>query len=353
MTELTTYRRKRNFNNTKEPKGSKAAKSNNRFVVQRHHATRLHYDFRLELGGVLKSWAVPKGPSLNPSQKRLAVMVEDHPVDYINFHGTIPKGNYGAGKVEIWDKGNFIPVNSRHEKITEKEALQHLKKGELKFELKGKKLKGEFVLVNIKADEKNWLLIKHRDEHSVNTIYDAEETVKKIPADKPQVASIRHGRAKKLAHFIKPMLASVAKVPFDDDEWLFEIKWDGYRAIAEWDTKQLHLYSRNGIGFTERFPSVANALKKLSHAATLDGEIVLLNEKNLPDFQKLQHYENHLNYPLVYYVFDLLALDGKKTTQLALHERKRLLKKLIRQNRIIQYSVHITGEGISFFEKAR
>lgn len=353
MTELTTYRQKRNFTNTKEPKGSKAAKGSSRFVVQRHHATHLHYDFRLELGGVLKSWAVPKGPSLNPSQKRLAVMVEDHPVDYINFHGTIPKGNYGAGRVEIWDKGNFIPLNNRHEKITEKEALQHLKKGELKFELKGKKLKGEFVLVNIKRDEKNWLLIKHRDEHSVNTIYDAEETVKKITADKPQVASIRHGRAKKLAHFIKPMLASVAKVPFDDDEWLFEIKWDGYRAIAEWDTKQLRFYSRNGIDFTERFPSIANALKKLNHAAILDGEVVLLNEKNLPDFQKLQHYENHLNYPLVYYAFDLLALDGKKTTQLALHERKELLKKLIKQNRIIQYSDHVTGQGISFFEKAR
>jgi bifunctional non-homologous end joining protein LigD len=148
---LVTYNKKRDFKQTAEPAGKKAGKNEFRFVVQRHQASHLHYDFRLELGGVLKSWAVPKGPSLNPSQKRLAVMVEDHPVSYIHFKGTIPAGNYGAGKVEIWDKGSFVAVNGKHEPLSEKEALRSLAKGELKFLLKGKRLKGE---VRIGATEK-------------------------------------------------------------------------------------------------------------------------------------------------------------------------------------------------------
>jgi len=170
---LSVYNKKRKFKNTPEPKGDAGKKTFSRFVIQRHNATRLHYDFRLELGGVLKSWAVPKGPSMNPEDKRLAVMVEDHPVSYIGFEGEIPKGNYGAGTVEIWDKGVFFPINKEIEKISEKEALLALKKGELKFILKGEKLEGEFVLVRLK-DDKNWLLIKHKDEYAVNKKYDSE-----------------------------------------------------------------------------------------------------------------------------------------------------------------------------------
>src|SRR5437762_133362 len=162
---LTTYNKKRNFKETSEPKGKSEKKNLFRFVVQRHDASRLHYDFRLELGGVLKSWAVPKGPSMNPADKRLAVMVEDHPVSYINFEGKIPEGNYGAGDVEVWDSGVFIPVDKELEKISEREALQALNKGELKIFLKGNKLEGGFVLVRLKKDEKNWLLIKHKDEY--------------------------------------------------------------------------------------------------------------------------------------------------------------------------------------------
>src|SRR5689334_4600714 len=158
MTSLTTYNKKGDFKQTREPRGTKETKKGFRFVVQRHMATRLHYDFRLELGGVLKSWAVPKGPSLNPATKRLAVMVEDHPVSYIGFKGRIPEGNYGAGVVEIWDNGTFTPVNAKHEPISEKEALQNISKGEIKFDLKGKRLNGEFVLVRLKNDDKNWLL---------------------------------------------------------------------------------------------------------------------------------------------------------------------------------------------------
>ena len=172
---LTTYNKKRNFKVTSEPKGKIEKKKLFRFVVQRHDASRLHYDFRLELGGVLKSWAVPKGSSMNPEDKRLAVMVEDHPVSYIYFEGEIPEGNYGAGTVEVWDKGAFIPVDKDLENISEQQALKDLDKGELKFFLKGDKLEGGFVLVRFKKDDKNWLLIKHKDEYAVAKKYDSEK----------------------------------------------------------------------------------------------------------------------------------------------------------------------------------
>lgn len=170
---LKIYNKKRNFKNTPEPEGKSGEKGMFRFVVQRHDATRLHYDFRLELDGVLKSWAVPKGPSMNPADKRLAMEVEDHPVSYINFTGTIPEGNYGAGYVEVWDHGFYFPINKDSEKISERQALQNLKKGELKFLIKGKKILGEFVLVRLR-DEKSWLLIKHNDEYAVSKAYDSE-----------------------------------------------------------------------------------------------------------------------------------------------------------------------------------
>ena len=171
---LVEYKRKRNFKETPEP-GAKIERSKKqRFVVQRHDATRLHYDFRLEMDGVLKSWAVPKGPSLNPGDKRLAVMVEDHPVSYIDFHGSIPEGNYGAGTVDVWDNGTYIPIDGKGKEITEKDALKALDAGNLKVALKGKHLKGEFALVRLK-DEKNWLLIKHRDEFAVDDEYTSED----------------------------------------------------------------------------------------------------------------------------------------------------------------------------------
>ncbi|HLO81308.1 MAG TPA: DNA polymerase ligase N-terminal domain-containing protein, partial [Chitinophagaceae bacterium] len=173
MTKLQQYKAKRNFSATPEPAGKQVKNAKAlRFVVQRHKASRLHYDFRLEIGGVLVSWAVPKGPSMNTSDKRLAVHVEDHPVDYIDFEGEIPKGNYGAGTVEVWDHGTFIPVDGKQNPITEKKAEANIAKGELKFILNGKKLKGGFVLVQLK-DEKNWLLIKHKDEFAVEEPYDS------------------------------------------------------------------------------------------------------------------------------------------------------------------------------------
>jgi len=178
---LETYNKKRNFTDTPEPKGKQGTRKSsanykNRFVVQRHDASRLHFDFRLELDRVLKSWAVPKGPSMNPTDKRLAVEVEDHPVGYIDFEGIIPEGNYGAGEVEVWDNGNYIPVNEEEQPISEKEAIQNLGKGELKFVLNGKKLKGGFVLVKMKGrGDKNWLLIKHKDDFASDKVFDPDK----------------------------------------------------------------------------------------------------------------------------------------------------------------------------------
>ncbi len=344
---LATYKKKRNFKQTSEPEGSVGRKGFSRFVVQKHQASHLHYDFRLELGGVLKSWAVPKGPSFDPSVKRLAVQVEDHPVSYIGFEGTIPKGNYGAGKVEIWDAGKFTAVNERHQPLTEKQALAALQKGELKLQLSGKKLKGEFVLVRLKDQEKNWLLIKHRDDAAVK---DAG------PGAGDQgiaISSIRNGKARKVSDPIKPMMASLAKAPFDDKEWVFEIKWDGYRAIAETGGKALRFYSRNGIDFSGRFPAVAQALSQIKEKAVLDGEVVLLNENGLPDFQKLQDYEQHLDHPLVYYVFDILSLGRRNLTTLPLLERKKILKEFLEKDPVVRYCDHYDTHGIAFLQEAQ
>lgn len=177
---LAAYKRKRKFNETTEPEGKGVKKDDNLiFVVQRHHASHLHYDFRLELNGTLKSWAVPKGPSLNPKDRRLAMMVEDHPIDYATFEGDIPEGNYGAGHVDVWDHGTYQPINEDGETITAKEFTKALKGGSIKFSLKGRKLKGEFALVNMKKDEKSWLLIKHKDKYATDEEYNSEDHAKK------------------------------------------------------------------------------------------------------------------------------------------------------------------------------
>jgi bifunctional non-homologous end joining protein LigD len=398
---LAVYNEKRNFRDTPEPEGKPGKKNLFRFVVQRHEASRLHYDFRLELEGVLKSWAVPKGPSMNPRDKRLAMMVEDHPVGYIDFEGRIPEGNYGAGTVTIWDNGNFLPVNAKSEKISEKQALENLEAGELKFYMNGDKLKGEFVLVRLKGDKKNnsWLLIKHRDEYAMDE-YNSEDFIGKAgknatgkertkltekkaeavrgnvisaPLKKQEATKQPNARNKELngkrksapqpeaetmevtgkfEKFYTPMLATLSDEPFDDKDWVFEIKWDGFRAVAEWENKQLKFYSRNGLSFTGRYPSIANAIKKLKQDAVLDGEIVLMNEAGRPDFQKLQQYEDNKHLELIYYVFDLLFIDGKDIRGLPLLERKKRLKKLVGKNPVIRYCDHFEEFGIDFFNQA-
>ncbi len=365
---LSLYNKKRNFSQTSEPKGKISKTNQLRFVVQRHHASRIHYDFRLQMNGVLKSWAVPKGPSLNPSVKRLAMLVEDHPVSYIDFEGTIPKGNYGAGTVEVWDNGVYQPEDEKGKVISETTALAAFEKGSLKVSLKGKKLKGEFALVRLKNDDgKSWLLIKHRDANAVDDEYNSEDysrdkkkenkiatgqttkTLKKKP-EKSVVKS--HSPTRIVTNYIKPMFASVADEAFDDKDWLFELKLDGYRAIAEINGNSTRLYSRNGLSFSEKYPLIATALKKIKHHVVLDGEIALLDENGKTDFQKLQHYENYTQYPLVYYVFDILILEDTDTTDLPLTERKKLVKKLLGKNTVIRYCDHIETKGKAFFIEA-
>ncbi|HLO82111.1 MAG TPA: DNA ligase D [Chitinophagaceae bacterium] len=358
MTKLQQYKAKRNFSATPEPAGKQVKNAKAlRFVVQRHQASRLHYDFRLEIGGVLVSWAVPKGPSMNTTDKRLAVHVEDHPVDYIDFEGEIPKGNYGAGIVEVWDHGTFIPVDGKQNPITEKKAEANIAKGELKFILNGKKLKGGFVLVQLK-DEKNWLLIKHKDEFAVEEPYDSEDLVKPgLQKKNKKTSSIARspftGKEKKLTKFIKPMLASLHSEPFDDPEWLYEIKWDGYRAIAELNDHEIRLYSRNGLWFNTTFAPIVKELELIKHDAVLDGEIVVLDNEGKPSFQLLQLYREDPAHPIIYYVFDLLKLDKKDIHSLPLVQRKELLKHLLAglPNKVIRYCDHIPGKGISFFRE--
>jgi len=381
---LTKYDRKRNFNYTSEPRGKRTKnKSKLSFVVQRHKASHLHYDFRLELGGVLKSWAVPKGPSLNPNDKRLAMMVEDHPFDYKDFAGIIPEGNYGAGIVEIWDKGTYNGIDGSENGIEEKKLRAGIHAGNLKFALHGKKLKGEFALVKLKAAQDNaWLLIKHRDKYAVNTEYSSEKETpknspinkwlqknkKKVPAKKkPKAIAIEEinpspkkttskkhlpGKTSKLDNYIKPMLAKEVEEPFDDKDWIFEIKWDGYRAIAEVDKENVIMYSRKGNTFNDSYPIIANELQKLNIQATLDGEVVVVDENGKANFQLLQHYDSE-THTIRFEVFDLLSLNGQNTSDLPLLDRKKLLKQLLsKKNKVIQYSDHIQEKGVDFFKAA-
>lgn len=372
---LEDYNNKRNFKETSEPQGKeKPSGTELKFVIQRHAASRLHYDFRLEMDGVLKSWAVPKGPSLNPADKRLAMMVEDHPYSYRTFEGSIPKGNYGAGEVEIWDKGTYEPIEKVKGKTDDLVMRAELHRQSLKFILHGKKLKGEFALVKIKnsKEENAWLLIKHKDKYAVDEDYDAEEyTAKnsKVTAYLKEKSSkkkidtskgIKHFRnyapvlsdAAKLAEFIQPMLCKVAEKPFDDSEWAFEIKWDGYRAIADLSKDDIRLYSRNGIDFSKKFKKVTNSLKLQEHQMILDGEIVAYDDKGKPNFQWLQQIADNPKLVIVYQVFDLLWLNGHSTKNLSYLQRKELLKEALVENEIIKFSDHILEKGKDFFQAA-
>lgn len=339
---LDDYIKKRNFQDTPEPEGQLSAEHAQRFVIQRHQARRLHYDLRLEMEGVLKSWAVPKGPSLNPKDKRLAIMTEDHPVKYLDFYGTIPKGNYGAGVMEIWDEGTYRVADGS-------DAVKQLKAGDLKLEFFGKKIKGVFALVHTQRGEaKNqWLLIKKDDGEAVHGHYDAEELAPSQP--------VAGGKLKKL-HWddpIKPMLASPAKKIFQDPDWVFELKWDGYRAIAQIAEGQVKLYSRNGISYNAQFAPIAQELTNIEHDCILDGEIVVVDVKGKPHFQRLQNYKaGTTKGELRYYVFDLLHLNGHDTLQLPLVERKSLLPQLLEGLDRVLFCDHIVGMGPALYQKA-
>jgi bifunctional non-homologous end joining protein LigD len=472
---LEEYKRKRQFEETPEPPPKIEKKSRHRFVVQRHAATRLHYDFRLEMEGVLKSWAVPKGPSLDPADKRLAMQVEDHPVSYYDFEGTIPEGNYGGGTVMVWDVGTWqplspVPVNGEYVPGTEKEAAAMLAKGDLKFRLKGKRLKGDFALVHIKARQpgskgNEWLLIKKKDDEAVagfdideakydtsvltdrtmatiagdagsaewtssrpasrgkvkaawladaiaradskrkaitaenaggaeknkgkkaraalhvrtNTRDTASDTASNERAPKPKsrskksstnsassaVRALDGAEEKPMPAVIHPMLATSVAEAFDNPDWLFEIKWDGYRAVAFVDDGRVRLVSRTQNDLAAQFPELGTLPQFLkAERAILDGEIVALDDQGRPSFSLMQQrtgfqpgkprrLQRREGVPVIYYAFDLLYLDGFDLRRVALELRKQLLQERIRAGGVIQFSDHYAEKGLDLLEAAR
>jgi len=478
---LEEYKRKRRFEETPEPPPKVEKKSGHRFVVQKHSATRLHYDFRLEMEGVLKSWAVPKGPSLDPAEKRLAVQVEDHPVSYFDFEGTIPEGNYGAGTVMVWEVGTWVPlspvpVNGKYVPGTEAEASAMISKGDLKFRLKGKRLNGDFALVHIrsrKAGSKGneWLLIKKHDEHAVPGYdidqYDSSVLTKRSMAeiggdqkskewtssrpagrgrlkaawladavakhdkkvraaqapnkskakDKDAVRAVKSLSAAKrknnqtsrrpepegqdeqeaspqspggktasnsssdnpveisgpqqvkgaarapMPWTIRPMLATSIEKPFDGPDWLFEIKWDGYRAIAFIEGGKIRLVSRNQNDLTSQYHELVDLPRFVrAKTAVLDGEIVAVDEQGRPSFSLMQQ-RNGLRHGrfrvpgrtdvmVLYYAFDLIYLDGYDLRRGTLEKRKELLSQVVQPGDNLRYSDHQVGQGIALFQAA-
>jgi len=376
---LKEYASKREFEKTPEPKPSLRPSGDRlMFVVHKHAARALHYDLRLELEGVLKSWAVPRGPSLDPSVKRLAVLVEDHPLDYKDFEGVIPEGSYGAGSVIIWDRGFYHHPSTRDEKESEKLLLDGFRKGDLKFVLEGEKLHGEFALVRMKKDGKSWLLLKKKDRNAAKgeilkesrsvvshkTLEEMLETDTGKSFRQKKLNQIRLHEAvenedlqdapvKPMPHGIQPMLATPVTKPFDHPDWIFEVKWDGYRAVAEIRDESVSLYSRNGISFDKKYSPIAESLRKFGFDAVLDGEIVVVDDQGRPDFQALQHYQDSGSSYLLYYVFDLLHFRGHDLTDLPLLKRKELLKKILPSVPKIRFSDHVWKEGVLFYSVAK
>lgn len=403
---LEKYVAKRDFTKTAEPKAGKSKdKAQLLFVIQKHDASRLHYDFRLEMEGVLKSWAVPKGPSTDPAAKRLAMMVEDHPLDYRNFEGIIPKGEYGGGTVIVWDEGTYQPIEDiKGKKAQEKHLLEQLKSGSLKIKLHGKKLQGEFALVKTHGMGENaWLLIKHKDEFATakdvtkqdksvlsgKTIETMEKTSEKVwksgreqKIEKPKKTSkkkpveaaekiikneeqptdnsgmdiealLKKAPKRKIPTGMKPMLATLVDEPFDDPGWQYEVKWDGYRALAFINKGEVELLSRNNKGFNEKFYPIRKILQGWKINAVLDGEILVLNEKGVSNFGNLQNWRSEADGELVYYVFDLIWYDGKDLTGLPLTQRQAILKDIFpTDDDSIRLSSVFNAGGREFFEAA-
>ncbi|MEO8795892.1 MAG: non-homologous end-joining DNA ligase, partial [Daejeonella sp.] len=394
---LEKYVEKRDFKKTSEPKSGKSKDSELKFVIQKHAASRLHYDFRLEMDGVLKSWAVPKGPSTNPKTKRLAMMVEDHPYDYRTFEGIIPQGEYGGGTVIVWDEGTYEPLEEfKTKKTRENHLLKQLKEGSLKFRLHGKKLQGEFALVKTHGmGENGWLLIKHKDDFasaeditkkdksviSGKTLEKVEETSDKVwknskeqtmkepsPKAKKKVAKkaieenenelnaaaiLKNAKKERIPTGMKPMLATLVDKPFDDPDWVYEVKWDGYRSLAFINKGKVELLSRNNKSFDEKFYPIHKILSDWKINAVLDGEILVLNDKGISNFSDLQNWRSEADGELVFYVFDLIWYEGKSLADLSLLERQAVLKEVLpTDNDQIRLSKVFHASGIEFFHAA-
>src|SRR6266540_4258391 len=364
---LSTYRAKRAFDQAPEPGGlvpKPGPKEGGLLIVHMHDATRLHWDLRLEMDGVLKSWAVPKGPSANPADKRLAVKVEDHPLEYGDFEGIIPEGNYGAGTVIVWDRGVWVPLE---------DVREGFEKGKLLFELRGYKLRGRWTLIKLKKTEKEWLLIKERDEYVSTDPYSNESVLSGLTNDELRNAKQRAEPIKKeLAKLGAPkralrvedtelMLAETRADPFTRDGWLFEVKLDGYRMRAACQDGEPMLYSRKGLDYTESFPEIARAVKAIPFdGVILDGELVVLNESGHPSFNKLQVRAKlgareakraAIESPATLYVFDLLAFEGYDLRKLPLIKRKEILRKVLPQTGPLRFSEHFEKDGEALYEQ--
>ena len=363
---LAKYNAKRDFTRTAEPAGKIARTGGNRFMVQKHDATRLHWDFRLEVDGVLKSWAVTRGPSLDPNEKRLAVRTEDHPLSYADFEGTIPKGQYGGGTVMLWDDGVWEPVEGK--------SAKDLEKGHLHFRLEGERMKGEWLLIRLKPrgreKNENWLLRKLDDAHagatdhlvetgltSIKTGRTMQEIAEGKQAGKPPAkASRTTARAAKNAKppaFRSPQLATLVDSVPAGNQWLHEVKYDGYRALIATGARGPKIYTRTGLDWTDRFPGIAEAAKNLPAPALIDGEIVAY-KNGKPDFSTLQEAISGGGEGLSFFAFDLLA-DREDTTKLSQLARKERLRTLlesadIRKDGRILFSEHIVGAGEKLFE---
>lgn len=365
---LEEYKHKRNFRETPEPKGGVPAKEGElAFVVQKHHASHLHYDFRLELKGVLKSWAVPKGPSMDPLVKRLAMLVEDHPWDYRNFEGIIPSG-YGKGTVIVWDRGSYVTprTESRNKKEQEHSITSQFWQGKLVISLNGEKLKGDFALYKVaERGENAWLLQKMEDEFATGDEVSKQEQsvlsgrtleeVAKSPAkewsghkpkqDEKLSVLLREGQKKKMPVKVKPMAATLIDTPFQDEDWLYELKIDGYRILSFLSNGTVKLQSRGGKDYTSRYRVLAQELLKISWNVVVDGEVAVLDVAGRPNFDALQNYRE--TDVLVYYVFDILWVDGYDLTGLPLSKRREILELVMPPSEIIKLSEAFTdGKGL-------
>lgn len=345
---LREYKLKRVFTKTKEPKPDKKTIKSKvlEFVIQKHAASRLHYDFRLETEGVLKSWAIPKGIP-TPGEKHLAMMVEDHPFEYRNFEGVIPKGNYGAGRVIIWDRGTYQPKTEN--------VATGIKNGDLKFTLNGQKIRGEFALVKIRnAKDNSWLLIRKKVGNNLpkenDTSVVSGKTIEQI-GEGFDFEKINGAIKNKMPLFVKPMLAKTIEKPFNKKDWVFEFKWDGYRVIARKQNK-VELFSRNGKKFNEVFFSIVESLEKIEQEFIFDGEVVSINKQGRTDFQLLQNYLTTKSGILIYYVFDLLFYEGIDFRGAALKDRKSVLMQVLPKLPNVRLSEHVEKEGEKLFELA-
>jgi|TARA_R100000501_G_scaffold13654_5_gene25029 bifunctional non-homologous end joining protein LigD len=357
-TLLADYNAKRDFKKTAEPKGEGGAGSGRTFMVQKHDATRLHYDLRLEKDGVLKSWAVTKGPSLNPDDKRLAVQTEDHPLSYATFEGTIPKAEYGGGTVMLWDRGTWEPIEGK--------SAADLEEGHLHFRLDGERMKGEWLLIRMKRREgekrDNWLLRKIDDAEAgasgglteaYLTSVETGRTMEEIAAGKSQRKTRKKGvKTAALPAFSAPQLATLSDSVPSGSDWLHEMKYDGYRALIAARGEDVRIFTRSGKDWTERFPAVAQAVAAAGFGSVLiDGEIAVLDKDGRPDFGSLQSSFDNKGKGQILFAFDLLESDGEDLRGLTNIERKQKLASLLPPgDKVIRYSDHVVGKGEALFD---